>query len=170
MITESKIKGYFLILLAVAVCAVNVAAQDASGRRNEPLPDSIKEKMLQMKIEDEKEDFKELVARSEEVVKLTEEIEVSFKEHKKLTTDDKDKLSKVEDLLEKIRKELRADKDKEKVKAPKSILLAIQALRKDTVTLLDEIKKTSRHSISVVAIQSTNTVLKIVQFLRFGKD
>lgn len=170
MIKKFTIQGYFLLFFAVAICVVNVGAQDASGRRNQPLPDSIKEKMLEMKIKNEKEDFEQLIARSEEVVKLTEEIEVSYNEHNKLTNDDKEKLSKVDDLLEKIRKELRADKDKEKVKPPKSILSAIQSLREDTVTLLDEIKKTSRHSISVVAIQSTNAVLKLVKFLRFGKD
>ncbi|MEZ5346081.1 MAG: hypothetical protein R2681_11060 [Pyrinomonadaceae bacterium] len=160
----------FIVVSAFAVFVLFAGAQNSYCQRNEPLPDSIKEKMIEMRIEDQKEDFKELVARSEEVVKLTEEIETSFKENNKLTSEDKEKLSQVEDLLEKIRKELRADKDKEKVNPPKSILLAVQALREDTVTLLDEIKKTSRHSISVVAIQSTNAVLKLVKFLRFGKD
>ena len=58
------------------------------------------------------------------------------------------------------------DDDKDK---PSSMSEAIQALQKNTTALLDEIKKTTRHSISAAAIQSSNTVLKIVKFLRFGK-
>ncbi|MCB1022905.1 MAG: hypothetical protein KDB79_00845 [Acidobacteria bacterium] len=170
MIKVNKFTTHFLPFFIIAVFCIGFSARETFGQRDEPLPDSIREKMIEMEIEDQKEDFQELVARSEEVVKLTGEIEVSYNENKKLTADDREKLSRVEDLLEKIRKELRARKDKEKIKPPKSMTSAVQSLREDTIKLLEEIKKTSRYSISVVAIQSTNAVLKIVEFLRFGKD
>ncbi len=148
--------------------------QSAFGqnRRNEPLPKSIQEKLVEMKIDEEKKDFDKLLERSEMVAKLSEDIETSFHENKKLTSEDKKRLEEVEDLLGKIRKELRASKDDddEKEEAPHSILTAIENLRENTSKLFEEVKKTTRHTISAVAVQSSNTVLNIVKFLRFDKD
>jgi hypothetical protein len=46
---------------------------------------------------------------------------------------------------------------------------AFKVLQSNTVQLFDEIKKSTRYSVSVVAIQTSNMLLKLVKFIRFGK-
>jgi hypothetical protein len=46
---------------------------------------------------------------------------------------------------------------------------AVNTLKETTATLFDELKRTSRFSISAAAIQSSNAAIKITRFLRFGK-
>jgi hypothetical protein len=43
-------------------------------------------------------------------------------------------------------------------------------LQNNTVKLVDELRKTTRYSVSVVAVESSNLLLKVVRFLRFGKE
>lgn len=158
------------------ICSVCVSGQIEqcpyieNPAHREPLSKHVKERMIELCIEENKKDFEELVARSEEVARLSEEIENSYRVNNSLSKDDKEKLERVEDLLSKIRKELRADydEDEESKKAPQSVVEAISMLQENTSKLLDEIKKTTRHSISAIAIQSSNTVLKVVKFLRFS--
>ena len=80
----------------------------------------------------------------------------------------------------KIRKELGAEGDDQPVvkdpaapaegePKPSNMEEAFNYLKSSTVKLVDELKKTTRFSVSVVAIQSSNTVLKLVRFLRFKK-
>lgn len=174
----SKILRITLLISLGAIFVFVAVGQDLENcayiRRlpgQEPLPDNIRERMMTLCIEEHKKEFQELIDRSEEVAKLTVEIDDSFQQNKKLSKDDKKKLKEIENLLKKIRKEMRADDDdddddKEK---PASTLEAIKELKVNTSNLLDEIKKTTRYSISAAAIQSSNSVLKIVRFLRFGK-
>ncbi len=134
----------------------------------EPLSKQMKERMVELCIEETKKDFDRMLERTEELAKLTDEIEESFKGTNRLTKEDREKLEKAEDLLEKIRKELNADDDDDDDKdKPKDAVEAVQLLQETTYKLLDEIKKTSRYSISAVAIQSSNTVMRLVKFLRF---
>ncbi len=168
----------FLILLTV-VFAVGIFGQEIVAcayidrlPRNEPMPENVRERMIKLCIEENKKEFKRLVTRSEQVAKLSEEIETSYSENKKLSSDDRKKLKKVEKLLKKIRKELRANNDKgddDEDEKPSSTLHAIKDLQKTTTKLLNEIKKTTRHTISAAAIQSSNAVFKLVKFLRFRK-
>lgn len=159
-----------IFVLAISAQDLNTCAYVDSFPRKEPLPDNIRERMITLCIEENKKEFNELIERTEELAKLGKEIEESFIENQTLSVDDKKKLEQADELVKKIRKELRADKDDDDDKdKPSSMSEAIQALQKNTTALLDEIKKTTRHSISAAAIQSSNTVLKIVKFLRFGK-
>ncbi len=176
--------AFFQVIMSVNFPKLSVAfgilviglffMQSAFGQnqRNEPLPKSIQEKLVEMKIDEEKKDFDKLLERSEMVAKLSEDIETSFLKNKKLTPEDKRRLEEVEDLLGKIRKELRASKDDEDEKedSPNSILTAIENLRENTSKLFEEVKKTTRHTISAVAVESSNTVLNLIKFLRFDKD
>jgi hypothetical protein len=52
---------------------------------------------------------------------------------------------------------------------PSTIEEAFRYLQSTTVKLVDELKKTTRFSISVIAIQSSNNVLKVIKFLRLRK-
>lgn len=162
--------------LLIALCVSAAAAQTErcpyieNPAHREPLSPQVKERMIELCIQDTKKDFEELVARTEQLAKLTDEIRTSFEEKKQLSSGDREKLAEAEKLLDKIRDELRADDDgddDEKRKKPESVIEAIEMLSDSTAKLVDEIKKTTRHSISAVAIQSSNTVLKLVKWLRF---
>ena len=153
----------------IALMAICTNAQTGRNGRGEPLSKMMREKLVEMQIEEQKKDFDKLVERSELVAKLSKEIETSFSENKKLTDKDRKKLEQVDSLLKKIRRELRASKANTNEKIPNSVVLAIEHLKENTSKLFEEVKKTTRHSISAVAIQSSNTVLKLVKFLRFGR-
>ncbi len=132
---------------------------------------SVRERLITLCIEEQKKEYEELIKRTETIAKLSEEIEKSYTENNKLLPEDEKKLKEVEDLIDKIRKELRADdddKDDDEEK-PADVLQAIQKLKENTTQLLDEIKKTTRHSISAAAIQTSSAVKKLLKFIRIGK-
>ncbi len=139
------------------------------GQREEKLPDNIRDRLMELCIEDNKKEFDLLVSQTEEVAKIGQEIDESYTKNKKLSSDDKVKLKQANKLLKDIRKELRADDDDDDdAEKLKSTMDAIRDLKENTANLLDEIKKTTRHSISATAIQTSSTVLRIIKFLRFN--
>lgn len=169
-----KIFQTFSVALVILFTSVFIQAQiDAStsdGRtRKEEFPKPILETLAKKRIEEEKEDFEKLIKRGEEAVKISEELEKAYAQNNTLSSKDKKKLKDLEKLLKKIRSDLGGDDDDENfVEKPKSMSDAIKSLKDNTVSLLDEIQKTSRHTISAVAIESSNLIIKIVKFLRFG--
>jgi hypothetical protein len=168
----------FLIFLIVAAAVGLANAQtDASNRSGNPqkedLPTGIKESLARQRIEREKKDFAELLARAEEALKLSSELEKSFTQNNQLSSTDLKKLDRLEKIVKKIRNELGGDGDDKSVELnekPLSITNALKALQNSTVKLVDELKKTTRYSVSVIAVESSNFLLRVVRFLRFGKD
>ena len=160
------------------------AQSEASTENGRPpqkvdLPKNIQETLDKNRIEKEKKDHEELLEKAQEALKISSELQESFTKNNGLSTDDRKKLDRLEKLLKKIRKELGGDDDGnesvEKVdnvikeeNSPDSVSI-VEKLRTTSVNLLDELKKTSRFSISVVAIQSSNLLLKMIRFLRFNK-
>jgi molecular chaperone DnaK (HSP70) len=138
--------------------------------RGEDYPEQIREKLTELCIKEAKEDFQQLLDRGEEIAKLTDELEISFAKNNGFTSVDREKIERVENLLKKIRKDLQADDDDddEKESKPQSLLEAVRTLKEKTSDLFEELKKTSRYSISAVAIQSSNTILKLVRFIKKG--
>lgn len=125
-----------------------------------------------MEVDRLKKDYNEMLERGAEAVKLSEEVETSFDKNNKLSSTDLNKLEKIEKLLKKIRSELGGDDDDNNeadkaITKTETLKTAISSLKESAVNLFGELKKTSRYSISVVAIQSSNSILKIVRFLRF---
>ncbi len=165
----------FLIFLFLFSASIIVRAQfdtsTSSGRpRSEPLPQNILETLAKKQIEDNKKEFEALLKRGEEAVKMSFELQKSFVKHNKLTTQDQNKLKDLEKLLKRIRKDLGGADDEEDIEEkPTSMGNALNSLKDSTENLYQEIKKTSRHTISAVAIKSSNTILYIVKFLRLGK-
>ncbi len=168
----------FVMLFAAAAFAQGVDASTPSGRQQpkEDLPKNIKETLAKQRIEQEKKDYDELLKRSEEAVKLSEELEKSFADSNKISSDDQKKLDRLEKLVKKIRTELGGDDDgepglddKEKTENPSSMVNAFKTLQSNAAQLFSEIKKSTRYSVSVVAIQTSNALLKLVKFIRFGK-
>jgi hypothetical protein len=47
---------------------------------------------------------------------------------------------------------------------------AFKTLQASTGKLVHELKKTTRYSVSVIAIQSSNAFLKVIKFIRFNKN
>ncbi|MGI8668602.1 MAG: hypothetical protein ACR2J3_02010 [Aridibacter sp.] len=164
----------FILLSVFSVC-VNAQVNNCSNigeNKADPYPEQIREKLTELCIKEAKEDFQELLVRGEEIAKLTDELETSFTKNNGFSSDDREKIEKVEDLLKKIRKDLRADDDDDdddkKEAKPKSLIEAVKTLKEKTADLFEELKKTSRYSISAVAIQSSNIVLKLVRFIKIG--
>ena len=166
------LKSFILLIAGVFLAGMASAQFPNRQNREEPLPDRIKERLIKLKIEDEKKDHETLLKQSEEITILSEAIQTSYAKNKLLTPKDQKKLKRVEKLLKKVRRELRAGKDsgdEDDENEPGSLRDAISNLHQNTLKLYDEVKKTTRHSISVVAIQSSNAVWKLVKFIRFKK-
>ena len=177
----------FVLLTALAVSA-QADASTPSGRAapKEDLPKNIQESLTKQRIEREKKDFQEMIERGEEALKLSEELEKSIAQNSRLSSQDQQKLEKLEKIVKKIRKELGGDDDNvelsanlkeletgeiETVKEDKSLTVAsaIKVLQSSASKLVEELKKTTRFSISAMAIQSSNALLKIVKFVQFYK-
>jgi hypothetical protein len=173
------LKRFFLLTVFIAAASLCANAQiDASSPngtpRNEDLPTSIKETLAKQRIAQEKKEHQELLNRGEEALQLSKDLEKSFTDKSRISLDDQKKLDRLEKLVKKIRNELGGDDedDEEKdafVKNPNTIQSAFKTLQDNTIKLLDELKKSTRYTVSVVAIQSSNLLLKVVKFLRFSK-
>ena len=166
-----------MLLFAVAAFSqIDAATPSGRPQQKEDLPKNIQETMAKQRIEREKKEYEELLQRSEEAVKLSEELEKSFSNSNKVTNEDQKKLDRLEKLVKKIRTELGADDDgepeqseKEKAEKPSTLVSAFKTLQTNAAQLFSEIKKSTRYSVSVVAIQTSNALLKLVKFIRFGK-
>lgn len=160
-----------IIIFASVFADAQIDASTPSGRpRPEDFPKPIKETLKKHEIEQSKKEHEKMLENGEEAVRLSEELAASFEKNNQLSAKDVEKLERIEKLVKKIRNELGGDDEEEPEDAkPSTIEVAVKTLRKTTVSLLDELKKTTRYSISAVAIQSSNSLLDIVRFLRFWK-
>ena len=159
---KSLLIKLFLVFIATMFLSFSALAQTSS---------IYEEELVKMQIDQNKNEFNNLVARAGTLAKLSNQIKLSFEKHKTLTNEDGKKLKEAQKLLKKIRRELNAKNDDKTAqnKQPKSLSHAITSLHKTTSNLLTEMKKVTRHSISVAAIQSSNTILRLVKFLRLKK-
>ncbi len=151
------------------------------GREPDNQPRTVKEFLAKQRAEKAKKDHEELLKRGEEVTILAEQLETAFERNNHLTSDDLSKLESLEKLVTRIRKSLGGDDDDETEKLDDGTAVisqekpagtlkeAFQSLKETTSKLVDELKKTSRFTVSALAIQSSNSVLKIVRFLRLRK-
>lgn len=167
----------FFFLCVISATTLTVSAQlDASNRTSrsrEELPSGMKETMAKGRIEREKKDFAELLEHGDEALKISAELEKSFSQNNRLTTQDQKKLARLEKLYKKIRQELGGNSDDEGDELnnqSSSLSNALKTLHSNTVQLVDELKKTTRYTISVVAVESSNMLLKVVRILRFQKN
>ena len=161
--------------------SLSISAQSAESRfpsdrkEKEELPKTMKEMLTKKRIEQDKKEHDELLKRGEEALEISSQLEESFSQHNQLSALDRTRLDELAGLLKKIRRGIGAeDDDVDDVAAesddkPSTLESAFKALQSTTVKLVDELKKTTRFSISAVAIQSSNTLLRIVRFIRNGK-
>lgn len=154
---------------------------DGKDSDKDSQPKNVGEMLAKMRIEKEKKDFTAMLNRGEEAVKLSQQIETNLETTPQLTNKDLAKLESLEKLVKKIRNDLGGSDENEsdesdevspktaqsQVEKPSSIIEGFRALKNTTVKLVDELKKTTRFSISAAAIQSTNAVLRLARILRF---
>jgi len=177
-------------ILAAILCGSAIAAYpqyglpDASSRTpgtgdRDDGPLGLKELMAKQRAARVKRDYEEMLTRGDEALKLAKQLEISYEQNKTFSQQDRTRLESLEKVVTKIRKELGGDDDSPEDDAiyanadgepkPSTLEEAFRFLRSTTVKLVDELKKTTRFSISAVAIQSSNTVIKLVRFLRVKK-
>ena len=172
---SNLIRSLFIVFVVVsAAVSINAQGSDAATRSGNPakedLPTGIKESLAKQRIEREKKDFAEMIERSEEALKLTDQLAKSYDKNNQFSAEDQKKLDRLEKVVKKIRNELGGDDDEESVEKPVSIGNALESLKANTSKLVAAIKQTSRYTVSVVAVESSNALLKMVKFLRFSKN
>lgn len=144
------------------------------------VPKNFKEMLIKKRIEQEKKEHDELLKRGEEAVEISAQLEQSFAQNNQLSALDRERLDYLASLLKKIRKEIGASDEgaedepnttetEAKEEKPSTMEAAFKVLQSTTVKLVDELKKTTRFTISAIAIQSSNSLLRIVRFIRTGK-
>src|SRR5688572_12770889 len=172
-------------LLAAFVFPAVVAAQvetlpksklTAKEERDDRTPPSVAEMVEKQRILRQKKEHGEMLKRGEEALKLSEQLEESFNNGAGFSSHDLQKLEALEKVVDKIRDELGGDDDDDKEmledstgpenNARRDVVSAFKFLRDSTMKLVDELKKSSRFSISVAAVESSNAVIRIARFLR----
>ncbi len=178
---ERSLQLVLVLLISLAGCSFSFGqAADNSGplfpkQNQEEQPAGMREMLEKMRIEKDKKDHEEMIKRGEEALDLSGQLEKAIESDEKLTEKDLLKLDNLEKLVKKIRGELGggddadSDDNAQPAEKPSSILTAFKSLRQATVLLVDELKKTTRFSISAAAITSSNSVLRMTRFLRFWK-
>ncbi len=148
------------------------------GEREDPEAKSLQEMVTKQQISRRKKEHDEMLKKGEEALRISKELETSFEAKDDLSSQDIEKLQELEKLVSKIREELGGkdndDDDEisangEENSARKSFGAAFRFLKNSTVRLVDELKKSTRFSISVAAIQASNSVVKFARFLRLKK-
>lgn len=131
----------------------------------------IRDMLAKQQSERDKKEHEELLKRAESALEISDELEKALQEGGQLNPAEEKKLVELEKVVKKIRDDLGGDDDEETEKegasGPKDVKDIFVALRKSTIQLVDEVNKTTRFSISAAAIQSSNTVLRLVRLLRF---
>ena len=167
-----------LIIVLAAFCgaASSQSIEDSkvglpkNDQEKESGPKSIQETLEKMRIAKDKKDHDEMVDRGDETLRILNQLEKSFEHYGKLSSEDIGRLERVEKLAKKIRDELGGhdDEDDEGTGMP-SLETAVKTLQTTAGTLYDELKKTTRFTISAAAIQSSNAVLRLARFLKIAK-
>ncbi len=139
-------------------------------------PKSLREMLIKMRIEKDKKEFDEMLSRGEEAMKISEELEKAYAQNGRLNQNEISKLETVEKLVKKIRSDLGGDDDgsdkRSKLNLQKTRPIAqgeaVKTFRSTTAKLFDELKQTTRFTVSAAAIQSSNAVLRLARFLRIS--
>lgn len=182
--------SYLFLLLFVVPFSVSVNAQTAADNETDSTKirqikpgeeedfcrktgDRIFDEMLVKQcIKNQQKEYNELLSNGEEAAKLSAELVQSFDKSPAMGAQDQKKLERVEKLFKKIRNSLGAEEDTDiatEDDKPMTVKAAFVALSERATSLVAELKKTTRHSVSVIAIQSSNAVIKLVKFIRFGR-
>jgi membrane-associated HD superfamily phosphohydrolase len=172
---KTKILQLVLCLIFSCAFAISSNAQvtnqaDNKGGKDDEKSEGFKETLAKWKIKEEKKEFDELLKRGDEAEKLIVELSKTYQETQKLSSEDFKKVERLEKLVKKIRSEVGAEDDDEADNSPKDVVDAIKMLSQNAENLVKELKKTTRHSISVVLVETSNAMLKLVRFIKFNRN
>lgn len=175
---------FMLHVFGPMVCAQQndgpVPFPKTDGRRdNDPEAATFNEMVMKQQISRRKKEHEELLKRGEEALKLSADLQTSFNANETFSSKDLEKLQELEKVVGKIREELGGDNDDDdetaenangpENNARQSVGSAFKFLRDSTVKLVDELKKSSRFSISAIAIEASTRIIRVVKFLRLKK-
>ena len=171
----------YTLLLATLFLTAALAAR-AQQQTAEPIripartgpedrPQTINETLYKLRVEQEKKEHGQMLSRGEEALRITEAIEKEFEEKGRLTSDEVSKVANIEKLVKRIRSELGGDDEDDKqsegdASKPVSPGEAVKSLKELTRNLCNELKKTTRFTISLTAIQASNAVLRVTRLIR----
>lgn len=170
------------VFIWAAAAAVSASAQSSSPAPW-PFPDSerrrdeesrfIKEMLTKQQSEREKKEYQAMLERGEKALDLASDLEKSASEGRKLSADEQKRLNDLEELISEIRDDLGGDDDLDKEPLPKKlrprgVCEGFSALKSSTESLVEELKKSTRYSISIVAIETSNDLIKLVRFLKLA--
>jgi len=173
-------RSFNLILFIAGVIFVGSAraqppeswGKDRDGRQQDEDSKMLKDMLSKQRSEQEKKEYDLMLQRGKEALELTTDLEKAFEKSESLTSQEEKKLADLEKVVRKIRDELGGTDDEdedvpaEKINKPSTLREGFNLLRSSTIKLVDELKKTTRFSISAAAIQTSNSVIKVIRFLR----
>src|SRR5262249_22478976 len=112
-VSRSVLLASLALLFSLAVYGQDAENGSSSIGKPEDKENSrgLKDQIVKMKIEREKNDFQAMLDRGEEAARLGGQIERSFESRGSLTDDDRQKIDDVEKLVKKIRSELGGSDD-----------------------------------------------------------
>jgi len=170
------------IFIWVAVAALSASAQSSSPapwpfpdseRRREEESRFIKEMLAKQQSDREKKEYQAMLERGEKALELASDLEQSASAGKTLSSDQQRRLNDLEELIYKIRDDLGGDDDLDKEPLPKKlrprgVCEGFSALKISTEDLVEELKRSTRYSISIAAIETSNDLIKLVRFLKLA--
>lgn len=167
-----------MILAAGSTLAQNAGQSSPGfGRQEEEKPRSFQEALEKRRIARSKKDHEQMISRGEEAVKLSADLERAVAINGSLGERDLAKVVEVEKLVRKIRDELggngEGDIDDPTADAlervPSTQQGLVEALKTRAESMHQQIKNTTRFTVSASAIDATNSVLRIARFLKLTR-
>lgn len=171
---------YLLLISILFAAAAGAAGQTASNdpwpfpgeRRRDDDSRILKEMLAKQQTAREKKEYEQLLSRGRAAVKLSQDLARSLEKKSTLTEIERKQLEDFEKLVAKIRDDLGGDDDGETnisekdAKPPKDVREGVLYLKRSTENLLGELKRSTRFSVSIAAIESSNTLIRLARFLR----
>jgi hypothetical protein len=178
----------FLIIVILASTSIEAVAQINSSSRStgadaskatsrergddedSPATRNMLETRHRWRLAAEEKEHRELLERSDKAARLSDELNQSFaaNNHSFLSAN-APKLTELEKLIKKIRKNLGGDdddKDQSDETKPASLSEAFTKLSQTSASLSEELKKQTRHEISADSIGRSNEMLDLITLIR----
>jgi hypothetical protein len=167
MIKVAIISLLFLLSLS---SASPVLAQEKGnqifGEEEEKKPSTPEEFRTRAEIERVEERRRKLVAATEELNRLSQEVGRSVRKMNFLTTEDQKKLGKIEKIAKQVRTNQGGAGDEDLPDPPGNLTAAVEQLEKAADDIEKEMCRTTRHGISVLLIEKTNQVIGLTKMIK----
>jgi ATP-dependent Lon protease len=172
---------HIVFYFTLALLSVPAFSQVADGQTpilpadptttQESRPKSIEENLEKFRIERENKEFREMIRRGEDSLKAADELASRLSSRGKLTDQDKKDLIQLEKNLKRIRSDLggtddKLDEEERDLLQSRDTVELTKKLRDRTADLLEELKRTTRFTISAAAIETANAALRVLRFMR----